>query len=107
MRPKFEDVRHRKPIRQLLERDSDRLGSTARWAFQDRVNIKAAQGVISNCRIGHSAGRLRTHKRGLEATSLFPVGRAYMNRLLFPFVPQITALNIRIPSSICSSFKVV
>jgi hypothetical protein len=69
MRPKFEDLRHCKPIRPLLERVSDRSGSTARWACQNRMNIKAAQGVISNCRIGHSAGRLRSHKRGMEATS--------------------------------------
>jgi hypothetical protein len=52
LRSKLEDIRNGKPIRQALERVSDRLGFTTRWVSQDRVNIQAAYRVISNRRIG-------------------------------------------------------
>ncbi len=42
VRCEFEDVRHRKRLRQLLEQFSDGVGSTTPWASQDWANAKAA-----------------------------------------------------------------
>jgi hypothetical protein len=50
----FEDVRHRKRLRQLLERLSDRVGSTTPWASQDWANTKAAYRFFSNERISEA-----------------------------------------------------
>jgi hypothetical protein len=56
----FEDVRHRKRLRQLLEQFSDRVGSATPWASQDWVNAKAAYRFFANERISEAnilAGR--------------------------------------------------
>jgi hypothetical protein len=47
----FEDVRHRKRLRQLLEQFSSRVGSTTPWASQDWANTKAAYRFFGNERI--------------------------------------------------------
>ena len=59
----FDDVRHRKRLRQLLEHFSDRVGSTTPWASQDWANMKAAYRFFSNQRISEAnilAGHLRS-----------------------------------------------
>jgi hypothetical protein len=38
----FDDVRHGKRLRQLLEQLSQRVGATTPWACQDWANTKAA-----------------------------------------------------------------
>jgi len=38
----FEDVRHGKRLRELLEQLSHRVGATTPWACQDWANTKAA-----------------------------------------------------------------
>lgn len=50
----FEDVRHRKRLRQLLEQLSDRVGSTTPWASQDWANAKAAYRFFANERISEA-----------------------------------------------------
>jgi hypothetical protein len=50
----FEDVRHRKRLRQLLEQFSDRVGSTTPWASQDWANTKAAYRFSANERISEA-----------------------------------------------------
>lgn len=50
----FEDVRHRKRLRQLLEQFSDRVGSTTPWASQDWANTKAAYRFFGNERISEA-----------------------------------------------------
>lgn len=50
----FENLRHRKRLRQLLEQFSDRVGSTTPWASQDLANAKAAYRFFSNERISES-----------------------------------------------------
>lgn len=52
----FEDVRHRKRLRHLLEQFSDRAGSTTPWASQDRANTKAAYRFFDNERISEISG---------------------------------------------------
>jgi hypothetical protein len=47
----FEDVRHRKRLRQLLEQFSDRVGSATPWASQAWANTKAAYRFFGNERI--------------------------------------------------------
>ncbi len=50
----FDDVRHRKRLRHLLERFSGRVGSTTHWASQDWANTKAAYRFFSNSRISEA-----------------------------------------------------
>lgn len=47
----FEDVRHGKRLRQLVEQFSDKVGSTTPWASQDWANTKAAYRFFDNDRI--------------------------------------------------------
>ena len=51
----FEDVRHRKQLRQFLEQFSDRVGSTTPWASQDWANTKAAYRFFGNKRISEAS----------------------------------------------------
>ena len=66
----FEDVRHRKRLRQLLKQFSDRVGSTTPWASQDWANSKAAYPFFGNERISEAnilAGHFgATRKRFVE-----------------------------------------
>src|ERR1700678_2566862 len=50
----FEDVRHGKRLRQLLEQFSGRVGATTPWACQDWANTKAAYRFFGNERISES-----------------------------------------------------
>jgi hypothetical protein len=50
----FEDVRHGKRLRQLLEQLSGRLGSTTPWACQDWADTKAAYRFFANRRISEA-----------------------------------------------------
>src|ERR1700691_1993391 len=50
----FEDVRHGKRLRQLLEPLSHRVGATTPWACQDWANTKAAYRFFGNERISES-----------------------------------------------------
>jgi len=50
----FEDNRHRKRLRQLLEQVSDRVGSTTPWASRDWANTKAAYRFFANERISEA-----------------------------------------------------
>ena len=47
----FEDVRHGKRLRQLLEQFSSRVGATTPWACQDWADTKATYRYIGNERI--------------------------------------------------------
>ena len=47
----FQDVRHGKRLRQLLEQFSSRIGATTPWATQDWANTKAAYRFFANDRI--------------------------------------------------------
>lgn len=50
----FEDVRHRKRPRHLLEQLSGRVGSTTPWASEDWANTKAAYRFLANERISEA-----------------------------------------------------
>jgi hypothetical protein len=50
----FEDVRHGKRLRQLLEQLSGRVGATTPWACQDWANTKAAYRFFGNDRISEA-----------------------------------------------------
>ena len=54
VRCEFEDVRHGKRLRQLLEQLSHRVGATTPWACQDWANTKAAYRFFGNERISES-----------------------------------------------------
>jgi hypothetical protein len=50
----FQDVRHGKRLRQLLEQLSGRVGATTPWACQDWANTKAAYRFFGNDRISEA-----------------------------------------------------
>jgi hypothetical protein len=50
----FEDVRHRKRLRHLLEQFSGRIGSMTPWASEDWANTKAAYRFFANERISEA-----------------------------------------------------
>ena len=50
----FEDVRHRKRLRYLLEQFSGRIGSTTPWASEDWANTEAAYRFFANERISEA-----------------------------------------------------
>ena len=54
VRCEFEDVRHGKRLRQLLEQLSHRVGATTPWACQDWADTKAAYRFFGNERISES-----------------------------------------------------
>lgn len=60
----FQDARHGKRLRQLLEQLSGKVGATTPWASQDWANTKAAYRFFGNDRISEAnyPGRsLRIH----------------------------------------------
>src|ERR1039458_5841557 len=72
----FEDVRHGKRLRQLLEHLSSRIGATTPWACQDWANTKAAYRFFGNDRINESnilAGHFACTRERFSAGSGFPV----------------------------------
>src|SRR5580658_10448814 len=72
----FEDVRHGKRLRQLLEQLSGRVGATTPWACQDWANTKAAYRFFGNERISESnilAGHFACTRDRFATSSGFPV----------------------------------
>ena len=72
----FEDVRHGKRLRQLLEQLAHRVGATTPWACQDWANTKAAYRFFGNERISESnilAGHFACTRERFSASHNFPV----------------------------------
>jgi hypothetical protein len=72
----FEDVRHGKRLRQLLEQLSGRVGSTTPWASQDWANTKAAYRFFSNGRISEAqilAGHFESTRERFALSEKSPV----------------------------------
>jgi hypothetical protein len=72
----FEDVRHGKRLRQLLEQLSSRVGATTPWACQDWANTKAAYRFFGNERISESnilAGHFACTRERFSASRGFPL----------------------------------
>jgi len=72
----FEDVRHRKRLRQLLEQFSSRIGSTTPWASEDWANTKAAYRFFGNERISEGnilAGHFGSTRERFRACGKSPV----------------------------------
>src|SRR5579872_5052260 len=75
----FQDVRHGKRMRQLLEQLAGNVGATTPWAAQDWANTKAAYRFFANDRIheanilaGHFASEVR-NKHGDSSTALLEI----------------------------------
>jgi hypothetical protein len=74
----FEDVRHGKRLRQLLEQLSHRVGATTPWACQDWANTKAAYRFFGNERISESnilAGHFACTRERFSASRGLPALR--------------------------------
>ena len=72
----FEDVRHRKRLRQMLEQFSGRVGSTTPWASEDWANTKAAYRFFANERISEAnilAGHFDSTRKRFAASPASPV----------------------------------
>src|ERR1039458_8751381 len=72
----FQDVRHGKRLRQLLEQLSGRVGATTPWACQDWANTKAAYRFFGNDRISEAnilAGHFASTLERFASSSSFPV----------------------------------
>jgi hypothetical protein len=72
----FQDVRHGKRLRQLLEQLSSRVGSATPWACQDWANTKAAYRFFGNDRISEAnilAGHFASTRERFAAASGSPV----------------------------------
>ncbi len=72
----FEDVRHGKRLRQLLEQLSHRVGATTPWACQDWANTKAAYRFFGNDRISEAnilGGHIASTRERFASSSSFPV----------------------------------
>jgi hypothetical protein len=73
---KFQDVRHGKRMRQLLEQLSGRVGAATPWASQDWANTKAAYRFFGNDRIEEAnilAGHFASTRDRFAATRGFPI----------------------------------
>ena len=72
----FEDVRHGKRLRQLLEQLSSKVGAATPWACQDWANTKAAYRFFGNERISEAnilAGHFSSTRDRFAAAKGFPV----------------------------------
>jgi len=72
----FQDVRHGKRLRQLLEQLSGKIGATTPWACQDWANTKAAYRFFGNDRISEAnilAGHFASTGERFAASNSFPV----------------------------------
>ena len=72
----FEDVRHGKRLRQLLEQLSSKVGAATPWACQDWANTKAAYRFFGNERISESnilAGHFACTRERFSASRGFPL----------------------------------
>ncbi len=73
---KFQDVRHGKRMRQLLEQLAGKVGATTPWASQDWANTKAAYRFFANDRIDEAnilAGHFTSTQDRVAAASGFPI----------------------------------
>lgn len=73
---RFQDVRHGKRMRQLLEQLAGKVGATTPWACQDWANTKAAYRFFSNERVAEAnilAGHFASTRERFSATSVFPI----------------------------------
>jgi hypothetical protein len=71
----FEDVRHGKRLRQLLEQLSSKVGAATPWACQDWANTKAAYRFFGNERISEAnilAGHFSSTRDRFAAAKGFP-----------------------------------
>ena len=76
VRCNFQDERHGKRLRQLLEQLSGKVGATTPWACQDWANTKAAYRFFGNDRISEAnilAGHFASTQERLADSSGFPV----------------------------------
>jgi hypothetical protein len=72
----FEDVRHGKRLRQLLEQLSSKVGAATPWACQDWANTKAAYRFFGNGRISEAnilAGHFSSTRDRFAAAKGFPI----------------------------------
>src|SRR5271170_7946632 len=72
----FQDVRHGKRMRQLLEQLAGNVGATTPWATQDWANTKAAYRFFGNERISESnilAGHFACTRERFSANRVFPL----------------------------------
>jgi hypothetical protein len=72
----FQDVRHGKRMRQLLEQFAGKVGATTPWACQDWANTKAAYRFFSNERVTEAnilAGHFASTRSRFAATSGCPI----------------------------------
>src|ERR1039457_6192095 len=72
----FQDARHGKRLRQLLEQLSGKVGSTTPWASQDWANTKAAYRFFGNDRISEAnilAGHFASTRERFTACRGLPV----------------------------------
>jgi Transposase DNA-binding/Transposase Tn5 dimerisation domain len=72
----FQDARHGKRLRQLLEQLSGKVGSTTPWASQDWANTKAAYRFFGNDRISEAnilAGHFASTRERFAARSSSPI----------------------------------
>ena len=72
----FEDVRHGKRLRQLLEQLSSKVGAATPWACQDWANTKAAYRFFGNERISEAnilAGHFSSTRDRFAAAKGFPI----------------------------------
>ncbi|MGB6690344.1 MAG: transposase DNA-binding-containing protein [Terracidiphilus sp.] len=72
----FEDARHGKRLRQLLEQLSGKVGATTPWASQDWANTKAAYRFFGNDRISEAnilAGHFACTRERFTARHGFPI----------------------------------
>lgn len=72
----FQDVRHGRRPRQLLEQYSSRIGATTPWASQDWANAKTAYRFFANDRISEAnilTGHIASTRERFAATSGFPM----------------------------------
>ncbi len=72
----FQDARHGKRLRQLLEQLSSKVGAVTPWACQDWANTKAAYRFFGNDRISEAnilAGHFASTRARFAAASGFPM----------------------------------
>jgi hypothetical protein len=72
----FQDARHGKRLRQLLEQLSGKVGSTTPWASQDWANTKAAYRFFGNDRISEAnilAGHFASTRERFAARNSSPI----------------------------------
>jgi Transposase DNA-binding len=83
----FQDTRHGKRLRKLLEQLSENIGGTIPWACQDWANTKAAYRFFSNERVSEEeilGGHCQATRDRLEASSALILNAARHDRVHLP-----------------------